>query len=274
MPNVDNNMFSSLRATKDLTQYVLMRGVTDFADLSPYNLYESGYSFLIVVGIPSFLEALKNKSDEYRKLIENYVHILEYDFRGLNGIDNMTAETGELTNGISNVDIINRVTAPSASTFSMEYFERAGSVISRTHELFLRGVKDPRTQVKTYGGLIQSGEMEPGYEKEVFSFMYLVADNTLMNLEKAYYIVAAQPTGSQWDIYNSDKSTIEFKTINVEFKGYPITSQDVSEKAKELLDWIRDNTEWREDAFQYTGVTDIEPYEKDLVTSNGNTVSW
>lgn len=272
--SVDNNMFSSLMSTRDLSKFTLMRGVTDYANLEAYNLYESSYSFLVLVQVPEFMKKLCDQNSEYKKMFDTYCHILEYDFRGLSGIDNITAETGELTNGISNVEIINKVTMQAASSFTMRYFERHGSVITRTHELFLRGIKDPRTQVKHYNGLIPKGLMEPGYENEVFSFMYLVCDNTLMNLEKCIYIVAAQPTGAQWDIYNSEKGSIEFKELDVEFKGYPIVGRKINEKGKEFLDWIRQNTTWDEMEFNYTGVDNMTPYKKDIVNSSSNTAAF
>ena len=272
--SVYNNMFSSLMSTRDLSKFTLMRGVTDYANLEAYNLYESSYSFLVLVQVPEFMKKLCDQNSEYKKMFDTYCHILEYDFRGLSGIDNITAETGELTNGISNVEIINKVTMQAASSFTMRYFERHGSVITRTHELFLRGIKDPRTQVKHYNGLIPKGLMEPGYENEVFSFMYLVCDNTLMNLEKCIYIVAAQPTGAQWDIYNSEKGSIEFKELDVEFKGYPIVGRKINEKGKEFLDWIRQNTTWDEMEFNYTGVDNMTPYKKDIVNSSSNTASF
>ena len=272
--SVDNNMFSSLMSTRDLSKFTLMRGVTDYANLEAYNLYESSYSFLVLVQVPELRKKLCDQNSEDKKMFDTYCHILEYDFRGLSGIDNITAETGELTNGISNVEIINKVTMQAASSFTMRYFERHGSVITRTHELFLRGIKDPRTQVKHYNGLIPKGLMEPGYENEVFSFMYLVCDNTLMNLEKCIYIVAAQPTGAQWDIYNSEKGSIEFKELDVEFKGYPIVGRKINEKGKEFLDWIRQNTTWDEMEFNYTGVDNMTPYKKDIVNSSSNTASF
>lgn len=272
--SVSTNMFESLMSTKDLSKYTLMRGVTDFADLSSYNLYESGYSFLVLVQVPDFMKQLADTNTEYKKMWDTYLHILEYDFRGLSGIDNMNSETGELTNGITNIEIINKVTKPSASTFTMRYFERLGSVITRVHELYLRCIKDPTTQVKTYGGLIQDGTMEAGFEKEVFSFLYLVTDNTLMNLEKCFYIVAAQPTGAMWDIYNSEKGQIEFKEIEVEFRGYPITSQKINERGKAILDWIRQNTCWQEDRFIFSGTEDMKPFVTTITQSGGDTAEW
>lgn len=233
------NMFDGLRTPRDITKYTLSRGVTDFGNVGQYELYETGYSFLVLVSIPNFLEKLAQKNADYNTLITNYKHILEYEFRGLDGLDNITSDVGTITNGISNLDIITKVEQQSNATFSMRYFEKAGSVITRTHELFLTGIKDPRTQVKHYHGLIQDGTIqEPGYEHEVFSFLYFVTDNTQTKIEKAYFIVSAQPTTAETSMYESEKGTIEFKEITVEFRGFPITGNVVNKKAQEVLDWI------------------------------------
>ena len=231
-------MFENLKQPRDITKYTLSRGVTDFGNLNQFNMYESGYSFLILVSIPKFLDILSQKNDTYKSLITNYKHILEYEFRGLDGLDNITSDVGSITNGISTIDVINKVEMQSNGTFSMRFFEKSGSVITRTHELFLTGIKDPRTQVKHYHGLIQDGTLEAGYENEVFSFLYFVTDNTMTEIEKAYFIVSAQPTQAETSIYESEKGNIEFKEITVEFRGFPITGNEVDRKAKEVLDWI------------------------------------
>ena len=232
-------MFENLKQPRDITKYTLSRGATDFGNVAQFNMYESGYSFLIVVSIPRFLEILAEKyPDNYGSLITNYKHILEYEFRGLDGLENITSDVGSITNGISTLDLINKVEMQSNSTFSMRYFEKSGSVLTRTHELFLTGIKDPRTQVKHYHGLIQDKTLEAGYENEVFSFLYFVTDNTMTEIEKAYFIVSAQPTQAETAIYESEKGNIEFKEISVEFRGFPITGNEVDKKAREVLDWI------------------------------------
>ena len=257
-----NNMFEGTHSVRDLTKYMLMRGVTDFGNLEQYNLFESGYSFLVVMDIPVFLKKLASVNSEYAKIINTYVHILEYEFRGLEGLEGMTAEYGQLTNGINEINIINKVNKQSASTFQMTYQEKLGSTITKAHELFLTGIKDPRTEVKTYHGLIEDGTLEAGYENEIFKFMYIVTDNTLFNIEKAVYIASAQPTNVQFDIYNSQKGTYEFKDINVEFNGFPIMSNDVTAKASEFLANIRKNTTWRETEFKYSGISSASMYSK------------
>ena len=225
-----NFIFDGTKEIRDLTQYALFRGVTDWANLHQFNQFESGYGMLIVLTIPNFLKALAAKSDKYQKLIDTYVHVLEYEFRGLDGIDNMTSDTAELTNGVKSINVINKVNSQSGSTFTMRYFEKSGSIMTKVHELFLRGVKDPTTQVKHYHGLIEDGTIkEPGFDQEVFSFLYIVTDNTLMNVEKAFYIVAAQPTNADLNIYNIERGDIGFKELSVEFSGFPITNTIINQ---------------------------------------------
>ena len=257
------NMFSGTRDIVDLTGYMLMRGVTDFGDLSQFNLYESGYSFFVVMGIPKFMEQLATKyPDDYGQIINNYAHIIEFENRGISGIDNITSENGQLTNGINSINIINKVNKPSDSTFSASYQEKLGSTITKAHELFLTGIKDPRTQVKTYHGLIGADSgLSAGYQNEVFRFMYIVCDNTLRNTEKAVCIASAQITSVPLDIYNSEKGTYEFKEISVDFNGFPIMGREVNAIATKYRKKIFNNTIWNEYDMNYSSV-----YVADAVT--------
>lgn len=257
-------MFENLKKPRNLTQYKLMQGVTDFGNLSQWNLYESGYSFLKVISVPRYVQMLADSNSDTKALLENYKHILEYEFRGLDGLDNITSETFELTNGISNINVISKTIMQSASTVSMRFFEKSGSPITRMHELFLTGIKDPRTLVKTYHGLIAAGKIEAGYENEIFSFLYFVTDNTATEIEKAYLLVAAQPTTAELNIYNSEKGTVEQKEITAEFNCFPITGALVNAKAKATLDWMNsddnpDKLVTQYDNYKYTGIDDIDP---------------
>ena len=265
MASTVTSIFNGTLSPRDVTSYTLMRGVTDFSNLKQFNLFETGYSFLVLLSIPKFLENLAAQNSDYSNLIAVYRHILEYDFRGLEGLDNITSDTSEITNGIATLNVITKTTMQSASTFTMSYFERKGSVLTKVHELYLRGIKDPRTQVKTYNGLLRgtsgtsSGAImsEAGYEYEIFNFLYIVTDNTCLNIEKAYLIVSAQPTNADLNIYNSAKGEVGFKELSVEFNGFPITGSAITAKAQTFLDWINENTVFEDAKYGYAGISDM-----------------
>ena len=123
--------------------------------------------------------------------------------------------------------------------------------------MFLSGVRDPLTEIKHYNGLIPSRQMKAGYENETFILLYVVTDNTTYELEKAYLLLAAQPTTAEWSMYNSTKGDIGSKEISVEFNGFVVEGKQVTQKAKEVLDWMNSDQnpakwQWNSDDYLYS----------------------
>lgn len=258
-------MFDYLKTPRDLTGYNLLTGTTDFGNLIQFNMYEGGYAALIVVQIPKFLQKLADAEPKYAVYINNYKHILEREFKSLDGLEDITTEMLDITDGINTINAIGKVTMQGGTEFTMRIQEKSGSPITRVNELYLRGIRDPRGgQVKHYHGLIEKGLIEPGFENETFSFLYINTDNTMRKIEKAVYIVGAQITKASTSIYNYEKGGIEFKDVDPTFNGFPITSNEIDKKAQQYLDWlhspknptriITDSSE-----FNYTGVDKLNP---------------
>lgn len=261
--SVTSNMFQYLATPRDLQQYTLMRGVPDFSNLKQFNNYEKGFPYLIVVSIPEFLKRLAKvgsapaansnslglkigTNNSLANLINNYVHILEYDFKGLDsGIEQLSTETQEVTNGLQSINVITKTTGITSTNFSMRYTEKVGEPITKVHELYLRSIRDPASGFKTYGGLIGMNDSngykdlsEVGFEQETFSFLYLHTDNTGLQLTRAVYFVGCQPTSSDLTIYNAERGTVEFAEVSAEFTGFPIMGAAVNKRAQSVLDWI------------------------------------
>lgn len=237
-------MFENLRTPK-VNAISDMRGMIDPTNLAQFNQYEGGYSILTVVSIPEFMRILATDPDYkslYGDLITTYVKILEQEFKGLDGIENITSEQGDFTNGLTTINMINKVTETSNGTFSMRYTEKAGAIISRVHELYLKGIKDPKTGYKHYHGLIRDGKIaldKVGFESEVFSLLYMITDNTGYRLEKSYYIVGAQPTTAELSqLFNTEKGSYDFKELSVEMAGYALTGTVIDAKAREYLEYL------------------------------------
>lgn len=280
------NIFDNTLSPRDVTSFTLMRGVTDYTNLSQFDLYETGYSFLISLQIPTFLDKLRDANSEYSNLINSYRHIIEYDFRGCQGIEDMTSDTSPLTNGISDLNIITRVTEQAGSQFQMNYFERSGSIITKTHELFLRGIKDPRTQVKRYLGMYkgqQNGTVnatanalmsDKGYQYEVFHYLLIVTDNTAYNVEKAYILASCQPALANTSIYNVTRGDINFNEMTIQYNGIPLTGRIVNSKAVDFLAYINQHTCFDEMQFGYNILTDdtISPGNTGAITATSPVV--
>lgn len=257
-------MFEYLKTPKDYRNYNLMRGVTDFGNLAQFNMYETGYAAFFCIKIPRFLEKLAEKNENYSDLIWNYRHIIEREFKSLDGIEDMSTDALEINDGISTIEVTGKVTMQSASTFTVRLQEKSGSPITRVNELFLTGIRDPRgSQVKHYHGMIEDG-LESSFENETFTFLYIVTDNTMRSIEKAYLIVGAQPTGAKHSIYNYEKGNIDFADVDIEFRGFPIASTEVNKKASEYLEWLhnpnnKDRIIVNSSEFQYSTVSELNP---------------
>ena len=216
------NIFRNTKNFKDITKYRLMRGVPDFGSLIQFNPYMTGYAAFIVCQVPKFIRVLAAMNPYYRSLLDNWVHLVEFEFKSFEGLEPMSAENTQLGDDLNNINIITKVNMQSGSEFSLTYDERSGSIFTKFNRLFLSGIRDPRTQVRSYHGLIHSNQMDPGFENECFTFLFINTDDTMREVEQAVLIVAAQLNNADTDIYNYTKGDIGKKDITVKFNGYPI----------------------------------------------------
>ena len=269
--------------------------------MAQFDLFETGYSFLICLQIPVFLDKLEDFSQStggYATLIQNYRHIIEWEFRGCQGLEDITADATPISNGITDINIITKVTEQGAGTFSMNYYERSGSILNKVNELFLRGIKDPKTQVKRYNGLLtapfdlrntyttnsngttndtggaeqrkdelsitrgNTTMQESGYRYEIFHFLLIITDNTCLNVERAYLLACCQPTTSHTNIYNVTRGEIQFSELSLQFNGIPLPGRIVTHKAVEFLKYINDHTCFDEMEYGYQVMDEGEQANK------------
>lgn len=221
---------------KNLTQYTALRGVVDFSQIGQFDQFETGYSFLSVIGMPRFIT--DSDDSDVQEMASSFKHMLEYEFRGLTGLPNITSNTFTITDGANEQQMINDVVMETSVELTANYFERRGSLITRFVEYYLTGIKDPKSKAKTYHGLIKSGKLEPSLENEVFTFLYYVTDNTYLRLEKAYLLANVQITQAETSMYDSEKGQIQNKEIGINFRCFPITGYQVDRAAKTLLEDI------------------------------------
>lgn len=224
-----------VKKPKTLTQYTAYRGVTDFTQVGQFSQYETGYSFLSVIGMPKFMTELAKEDSNYvAPLVVGFKHMLEYEFKGLDGLPDISTDMITIDNGIQQLNMIGKVTEETSVTVSMEYYEKTGSPITKFAEYYLTGIKDKRSGAKTYHGLIANGKLPAGYENEVFTFMYYATDNTYLQLEKAVLLTNAQLTKCE-NIYNTTRGDISNKALSLEFQCFPITGREVDAAASKLL---------------------------------------
>ena len=88
--------------------------------------------------------------------------------------------------------------------------------------------------------------------------MYYVCDNTCRNIEKAYLIVAAQPTtAALGDVSNSERGQFDWKEVSVQFNGIPLVGPAITAKAQQFLNYINENTIFDEMKYGYQALQDM-----------------
>ena len=234
---VTNNIFNDYTiAPRNLTQYTALRGVTDFSQIGMFEQYEKGYQFLSVLKLPTFMEKLGDEHANIKQMNQNLRQTMEMEFRGLDGLPDMQADTLEITDGINTQRMINRVTQETSVEVSMQYFEKHGSMFTKYQEYYLTGIRDNMTQARTYHGLIAANKLAPSYENEVFTFLYYVTDSTMLRLERAVLLANAQFTNAGKSMYNGSKDNITNNEITLSFTCFPIYGAEVDRAAKYLLE--------------------------------------
>ena len=268
-----SSMFANTKDFKDVTTYRLMRGVPDFGSLVQFNPYETGYAAFIICQMPKFMELLAKYDASYNKLISNWAHIIEYEFKSFDGLEGLTADTINLGDDLNSINVISKVNMQSASEFSLVYDEKSGSPLTKFAKLYLTGIKDPRTQVKTYHGLIHSNKMEPGFENEVFTFLFITTDNTMREVENAVLLIGCQLNSCDLDMYNYTKGDIAKRDVTVKFSGYPVQSSYIDKAAQTMLTFLLSSEAGarqiivNSDEYKYTGTEQIA---KTLESYGGN----
>lgn len=225
---------------RNLTQYTAFRGVTDFSQIGQFSQFERGYSFLSVLQMPKFMVELGTQDTAIGDIVAGFKHKIEYEFRGLEGLADITADYMTITDGINEQRLISKVSEDTSITVSSQYYETQGAILEKFTELYLTGIKDPKSQAKTYHGLIKNGILAPGPENEVFTLLYYVTDSTMLRLERAFLLVNAQlTTARRSELYNATRADIGNNVeTTVEWNCYPLAGAEVDKIAQMLLEDI------------------------------------
>lgn len=292
------------RGLREATTAANMRGAVDFTNANAFNLYEKGHAVLKVLSVPNFMTAWANKTGN-AELVTDFCKIIEQEFKGLDGLDDMSADSMDITDGISTLNVLGKVNYATNQEITMRYTEKAGSTLSRYCETYLRGIRDPRTLVKHYNGCLDltghsTDELDkayncnnhtitgtslktcqPGFENEIFTFLYIVMDNTWLQPERAYLLCNSQITKAPMgQLHNTEKGSIELQEVDITFNTFVVTNANVNAAAAKYINTIKQNYNLISNDFKYSAQTklytaagltdtdnDITLDDKDVVTT-------
>lgn len=220
-----------------------LRGFSDFGNLKQFNLFETGNGVFAVINTPYFM----NQNEPTAELDKEFKNALESEFKGIDGLGNIESDVSEISDGITTMELITKVTEQGSTTITINVKEKVGRLFTKYQEAYLRGIRDPHSHVATYNGFLdtKAGKLiEPGFQYEVFNFLYYVPDKSWKHIEMAYVLLNAQlTTANLSDVANSQKGTYEFVDIPLEFRCLPVRGKAVNKLAAAHLKQIRPHLE-------------------------------
>lgn len=237
------------KPTFSAASFMDQRGVVDYGNLLQFAPYETGYQLLAVINGPAFMND-DTLNDGRKQLTEAFISVLEQEFKGLDGIEDVTTEQMDISDNISTLSLISKSVQNTNATINMRYTEKAGNLLTKFISMYIRFTKDTKSEAKTYGGLIGYGANQkdpltyPGFHMEVFNMLYIVTDSTFLNIEKAFLLLNAQPTTAAFgELFNSDKGDIHAVELTIPWTAYVVDGKAVNKLAKQYVTALVNTTE-------------------------------
>ena len=213
----------------------------------------TGYSFIKWIHIPDWL----GKGDQTAGMTDaDLKHMLQKNFKSLSGLDNLTLNTGTTTAGFSTNETHWATNIQKATGFSCNYQEYTGSPMSELFNLWVSGIRDPRTNVAMYprwngghyGAKFHTGEamyiqMRPdAYCPEASG----------KNIEYACYFTNVMPTVMPRDHRNYTSGTNDLVEFEQQFTGDQHEGPNVMAQAQNII-------KAQDDMFVFTNEAGFQP---------------
>ena len=196
-------------------------GIWDLTNPFKFAPYETGYCFLSVISAPKCMDV---GNSFHKSLQDSFVNMMESEFKGLDGIEDITTETMDITSGTSTISMISNVNQQSNGQITMRFTEKTGSLITKYISEYLKNIRDPRSKAKRYlQNNISASVRKNMFAYEVFNFLYIITDASCYTVEKAFLLLNAQPTTAAYgELYNFEKGEIGVKELTVPFNAFVV----------------------------------------------------
>ena len=246
-------------SSRDLTKYSLFLGGLNVKAraLEQYDPLKTGYTRIFVVQMPKFMNSILPIASK------NFKHMLEYGFKSIDGIQNLTMEYEAITGGYAGRSFeIPTILKDETNAITIKVQEMSGSPVREYIEMWLTGIADPHTGLCHYHGALDiddaTGDMQMDaiQANQVAEMIYVSTDNTGRRVEFACLLSNMIPKVVKRDHYNYESGTHNAVEYDIEFTCTMYTSPDVNNVATQLLD-------------RYRILTNYLDFRSDYLLSNG-----
>ena len=250
--------------TKDFSQYSLFMGGLDVTakNIDQLDPLRGNFARLFILRLPRFMELMDSAS------AKRFKHLIEMGFIGVDGIQNTTMDTEELTGGYAgNRFKIPNVVKDETDSVTIKMYEFSGSPIREFLDTWMTGISDPLTGLAHYHGMI-SDTCSFKASNHTMEMMYVATDPTGREdgIEYACLFANMMPTEIKKDHFNFEPGNHPAIQIDLPFTATRYESPQINEIAKALITKYKILRDYLNFNSGYTtqNVADMESYNQQI----------
>lgn len=216
----------------DLSYFISGIDVTQ-QNLDQLTPYIPGVARLFMHRTPLFMEV------GFPNLTRNFKSYIETGYKSVSGIDSLQADFTAIDGGFAaqSFENISKVTDGS-NTITVELWEQTGSPVREYIETWMTGVRDPRSGIAHYHGLVETpnnstgGSRVPYAEKNhTAEFVYYTLDPTAHYIEYACMWAHCFPKEVPKDHLNYASGNRDAVSMSIPFSGTKYESRYINDLA-------------------------------------------
>jgi hypothetical protein len=217
---------------QNIDSYSLFLGGTNVTHdvLEAYDPLRTGFARIFMVRKPVWLD--KYYADGNSKDFTIFKHILEYGNTAISGLSDIQVETQTLQGGYTNkgFDIPVSVT-DGTNRLTITVYEFSGSPVRSVIHNWINGTIDMMGGLTHYNGI----DLDKIQANQTAEFIYVLTDNTGLNVEYACLFANCFPLNVNLDVFNYTSGQHEIVSTPIEFTTTKYESVQINQVARALL---------------------------------------
>ena len=221
------------RNEKDFSEWSLFMGGLDITakNIDQLDPLRTNFVRIFITRLPKFMLDMDTAASK------RFKHIVEMGFVGIDGIQNTTMDTEEITGGYAgNRFKIPGVVKDDTDSVTIKLYEFSGSPVREYIDTWMTGISDPLTGLSHYHGYI-SETCRFKASNHTMEMFYVVTDPTghENGIEYACLFANMMPTEVKKDHFNFEPGTHPAVQIDVPFTATRYESPQINEIAYALI---------------------------------------
>lgn len=217
------------KSYKELSYFIGGIDVTQ-QNLDQMTPYIPGISRLFFHTVPRFMQ------EGFADITNNFKSYIETGYKAVSGIEGLQADFVQISGGFAEqtFENISKI-SDGSNAISVTLYEQTGSPVREFIETWLTGVRDPRSGIAHYHGLVQKPGVEGGVpyaeKNHTGEFIFYDLDPTAHYLEYACMWAHCFPKGIDKQHLNYQSGSRDVVELNLEFSGTKYESRYINDIA-------------------------------------------